>query len=134
MIIGKSKVRGRMGDDLGKPTTKKTGLRRRTLHSMTGGFLGLIMFLSFLFAPVGLGVAEALTPDDVGADVALLVAAGTNQVLLGKNTDKVVEPASIAKIMTLLLALEAVDRGEISLSDKVLVSPDAEAIGAPKFG
>ena len=129
MIIGKSKVRGRMGDDLGKPTTKKTGLRRRTLHSMTGGFLGLIMFLSFLFAPVGLGVAEALTPDDVGADVALLVAAGTNQVLLGKNTDKVVEPASIAKIMTLLLALEAVDRGEISLSDKVLVSPDAEAIG-----
>ena len=74
-------------------------------------------------------VAEALTSDDVQADVAMLVVAGTNQVLFEKDPDKSVEPASIVKIMTLLLALEAVERGESSLSGKIVISPDAEAIG-----
>ncbi len=105
------------------------GRTRKTFHWPTGAAVGIILILSFLFVPVGLGVAEALTPDDVQADVAMLVVAGTNQVLFEKNPDKVVEPASIAKIMTLLLALEAVERGESSLSDKIVVSPDAEAIG-----
>lgn len=55
--------------------------------------------------------------------------ADTGQVLVEKNADKQVEPASITKIMTMLLALEAVERGESDLSDKIYVSPEAEAIG-----
>lgn len=118
-----------MGKDLQRQSTGNMGRRKKTFPSLTGGAVGIILILSFLFAPVGLGVAEALTTDDVQADVAMLVVAGTNQVLFEKNPDEVVEPASIAKIMTLLLALEAVERGESSLSDKIVVSPDAEAIG-----
>ena len=53
----------------------------------------------------------------------------TGQVLLEKHPDKKMEPASITKIMTMLLALEAVERGETALTDEIVVSPDAEAIG-----
>ncbi|NLA58499.1 MAG: D-alanyl-D-alanine carboxypeptidase, partial [Firmicutes bacterium] len=112
-----------------RQSTGTMGHTSRTFQWLTGTAVGIILILSFLFAPISLGVAQALTPDDVQADVAMLVVAGTNQVLLEKNPDKVVEPASIAKIMTLLLALEAVERGESSLTDKIVVSPDAEAIG-----
>jgi len=114
---------------LQRRSKEKMKLRRKTLRWPTGAAVAMILIISFLSAPVGLGVAEALTSDDVQADVAMLVVAGTNQVLFEKNPDKSVEPASIAKIMTLLLALEAVERGESSLSDKIVISPDAEAIG-----
>lgn len=90
---------------------------------------GIILAFLIVAMPGGLSVANALAPEDVEADVALLVVAETNQVLLEKNADKVVEPASIAKIMTMLLALDAVEKGESSLTDEIIVSPDAEAIG-----
>ncbi|NMB12343.1 MAG: D-alanyl-D-alanine carboxypeptidase [Firmicutes bacterium] len=105
------------------------GLPKRVPKALPGMVFGIIMVFLLLVMPGGVGVVDALAPDDVEADVALLVVAGTNQVLLEKNADKVVEPASIAKIMTMLLALEAVEKGESALTDQVLVSPDAEAIG-----
>ncbi|NLJ23997.1 MAG: D-alanyl-D-alanine carboxypeptidase [Firmicutes bacterium] len=97
--------------------------------ALSGVAFAIIFTLLVSILPGSVGVVHALGPDDVEADVALLVVAGTNQVLLEKNADKVVEPASIAKIMTMLLALEAVEKGESALTDKIVVSPDAEAIG-----
>ncbi len=75
------------------------------------------------------GQVHALTADDLAVDAALLIVVGREQVLMEKNADKQLEPASITKIMTMLLALEAVERGESTLTDEVLVSPDAQAIG-----
>lgn len=71
----------------------------------------------------------AITPDDITAEAAILVAADTGQVLFSKAADKQLEPASIVKIMTLLLAMEAVERGDVSLDDEVTVSLRAESIG-----
>lgn len=86
----------------------------------------IILLLSFIAMP---GQVSALTADDLKAETALLVVLDTGQVLLEKHPDKKMEPASITKIMTMLLALEAVERGETALTDEIVVSPDAEAIG-----
>jgi len=104
-------------------------LRKSVLRAPSGVVFAIILLLLVLILPGGVGVVGALAPDDVEAEAALLFVAGTNQVLLEKNADSIVEPASITKIMTMLLALEAVEKGESTLSDRVLVSPDAEAIG-----
>lgn len=104
-------------------------LPKRVPKAVSGIVFAIILVSLVLIMPGGLGVVEALAPDDVEADVALLVVADTNQILLEKNADKAVEPASIAKIMTMLLALEAVEKGESALADQIMVSPDAEAIG-----
>ncbi len=70
----------------------------------------------------------ALASDfEVDAKSAVLVDAETGQVLTKQNPDIELPPASITKIMTLLLAMEELEAGEISLDDEVYISEDAEA-------
>lgn len=49
----------------------------------------------------------------------------TGKVLFEKEPDKKLPPASVTKIMTMLLVMEAIDRGEISFDDIVTVSENA---------
>lgn len=53
---------------------------------------------------------------------ALLMDAGTGEVLYSYNGDEHNYPASITKVMTALLTLEAVERGELGLEDKIVAS------------
>lgn len=50
---------------------------------------------------------------------------GTGKVLYEKNPDEKLPPASVTKIMTMLLVMEAIDRGEITFDDIVTVSENA---------
>jgi len=50
---------------------------------------------------------------------------GTGKVLFEKNPDEKLPPASVTKIMTMLLVMEAIDRGEIAFDDIVTVSENA---------
>ena len=63
------------------------------------------------------------------APAAILVEASTGKVLYEKNADEIREPASVTKVMTLLLAFEAMDSGKIKLSDTVTVSEHAASMG-----
>ncbi len=45
------------------------------------------------------------------------------------NADEALAPASMTKIMTLLLTMEAIEKGQIGLEDKVLVSENAASMG-----
>ena len=78
-------------------------------------FLALLLLLALLLP------GSALALDDPGADAtaALLVDADYNVVLYEFNAHEKRYPASITKVMTALLTLEAVDRGELSLSDMI---------------
>lgn len=69
----------------------------------------------------------ALPPNPLGvqARAALLMDAATGQVLYAFNEDERIEPASLAKLMTFELALEALDHGVISWDTKVPVSERA---------
>ncbi len=70
----------------------------------------------------------ALASDfEVDAKSAILVDSETGQVLTEQDSDIELPPASITKIMTLLLAMEDLAAGEISLDDEVYISEDAEA-------
>ena len=60
---------------------------------------------------------------------AILCEASTGQVIFEKNADERRPVASVNKVMTILLTLEAVDEGRVSLEDQVTVSPHAASMG-----
>lgn len=65
----------------------------------------------------------------ISAPSAILLEASTGKVIYEQNADQVCSPASITKIMTLLLIFEALDRGEIKLTDEVITSEKAQSMG-----
>ena len=66
---------------------------------------------------------------NVDAKSAILIEPVTGTVLYEKNPDEKFAPASVTKIMTMLLAMEAIDSGKISLDDKITCSENAKSMG-----
>ena len=66
---------------------------------------------------------------EVSAPSALLMEATTGQVLYEKNADTPRSPASITKIMTLILIFDALESGKIKLDDMVTTSANAKSMG-----
>lgn len=66
---------------------------------------------------------------EVAAPHALLMEVSTGTVLMAKAADEKLHPASVTKVMTMLLILEALEAGKISLSDTVTVSEHAASMG-----
>lgn len=66
---------------------------------------------------------------DESIDSAYLIEAKTGDVLYAKNEFKSAIPASVTKIMTLLLVCEALEAGNYSLSDTVSISANAASMG-----
>ena len=85
-------------------------------------FLILFIFLSFS----NRCLADELSGNSKSA---ILVENETGKVLYEKNADEKLAPASLTKMMTLLLTMERVDRGLIKLNDTVRVSKNAANMG-----
>lgn len=66
---------------------------------------------------------------ELDARSVILIEANTGAVLYEKNADEALPPASVTKVMTLLLIMEAIDEGKINLSDQVTVSEKAASMG-----
>ena len=66
---------------------------------------------------------------NVDAKSAILIEPVSGTVLYEKNPDEKFAPASVTKIMTMLLAMEAIDSGKISLDDKITCSENAKSMG-----
>lgn len=66
---------------------------------------------------------------EINAPSAILMEAKTGTVIYEKNPDEIRSPASITKIMTMLLAFEAIKDGKISLQDEVVTSAYAKSMG-----
>jgi D-alanyl-D-alanine carboxypeptidase (penicillin-binding protein 5/6) len=60
---------------------------------------------------------------------AILMDAATGRVLYEQNADAALPPASVTKVMTLLLVMEAIDSGRLALTDSVTVSAHAASMG-----
>ncbi|OPZ64913.1 MAG: D-alanyl-D-alanine carboxypeptidase DacF precursor [Firmicutes bacterium ADurb.Bin506] len=75
---------------------------------------------------VRLGRAEAASQVGVSS---LVLEVGSGAVLHEADADRRIEPASLTKLMTVLLAVEAVERGRVSLADVVVVSAHAASMG-----
>ncbi len=90
---------------------------------------------ALLCALVGIGLSmpvHALDAPEVQAPSAVLMTAD-GQVLAEKDAHARREPASVTKIMTMLLVCEAVDRGEMRLSDTVTASAHAASMGGSQI-
>ncbi len=66
---------------------------------------------------------------DLAAQSAILMEASTGQIIYEKNADESLHPASITKIMTLILIFDAIESGSIGLDDVVTVSEHAASMG-----
>ena len=77
--------------------------------------------------------AEDVAPFDVSAKSAVLMDSDTGTVLYSKNADEPLPPASVTKIMTLLLVMEAVDSGNLSLDEEISVSEHAAGMGGSQI-
>lgn len=70
---------------------------------------------------------------EINAKSAVLMEAETGRVLYSKNASEALAPASVTKIMTLLLVAEAIASGSISPEDTVLVSANAASKGGSQI-
>lgn len=74
-------------------------------------------------------VVSAENGPEIGAPSALLMEASTGTVIYEKNADEARNPASVTKIMTLILIFDALQSGKIKLSDEVVTSAYAKSMG-----
>lgn len=86
----------------------------------------IVCMLMMLFA-WGAGAEE--TTEGISAPSAVLMEAGSGKILYEKNADEQRPCASITKVMTLLLVMEALDQEKISLTDLVTTSEHAASMG-----
>lgn len=86
-------------------------------------FLISTLLMLLIVAPVKAAEPE---PDfEVKARSAVLMDAHSGRILYAKDPNLSIAPASLAKIMTMLLALEAIDAGQLSLQDETEISQNA---------
>ncbi|GAJ99912.1 D-alanyl-D-alanine carboxypeptidase family protein [Geomicrobium sp. JCM 19055] len=67
--------------------------------------------------------------DEVQAEAAIVVDVNTGQLLWQKNAREPLAPASMSKIMTMYLVLEAIEDGEVNRDDVVTISEEAAETG-----
>ena len=86
----------------------------------------LVFLLGFSFLIGGVHAEEDLAPNSKSA---LLMSYDTGEILYEKNADEPLPPASMTKIMSMLLIMEAIDEGKIHWDDMVVVSDHAASMG-----
>ncbi len=84
------------------------------------------LILCFLFISLPVSAEEPII--NLSSPSVTLMEAGSGKIIYQKNQDQKLPPASVTKVMTLLLTLEAVQSGKISMDEKVLVSKNAQGI------
>ena len=92
---------------------------RRAAHLLAAAALAVTL------KPAAAGAADL----PVTSRAALLMEKTTGQVLFAQNEHEALEPASVTKVMTLLLTMEAIDSGTIAYDDVVTVSAYAAGMG-----
>ena len=92
--------------------------------ALNGLFLCIVM-ISMMFAPLGATAAPY---------AAMVMDARTGEVLHSRNADTRLHPASLTKMMTLYVAFQAIERGEITLDTRVTISRNAASEPPSKLG
>ncbi|MED4906115.1 D-alanyl-D-alanine carboxypeptidase family protein [Parageobacillus thermoglucosidasius] len=100
----------------------------------------LLLFSSVCLLSISINVhAEEKKPKTRGMELAdeaksaILIERDTGAVLYEKNANEKLPPASMTKIMTMLLIMEAIDKGELSYKEKVRASEYAASMGGSQI-
>ncbi len=86
----------------------------------------LIVLMSFFTLISSVKAAEDIAPNSKSA---ILMEFSTGEILFEKNSKEKLSPASMTKIASLVLIMEAVDEGKISYEDEVTISKEAASMG-----
>ncbi len=93
---------------------------------------GAVLCLVFLFNACP-ARAVVGTPGEIKATSAILMEKETGQILYEQNSHARLEPASVTKVMTMLLVMEAIDSGALSLEQPITVSAHAVSMGGSQI-
>ncbi|MGE5632495.1 MAG: D-alanyl-D-alanine carboxypeptidase family protein [Caulobacteraceae bacterium] len=89
----------------------------------------ILCFLTIITVAISGIFIPAWADDDMNLKCksAVLIDYGTGRVIYEQNSHEKLPPASVTKVMTMLLIMEALDSGKISLEDKVTISSEASS-------
>ena len=73
----------------------------------------------------------AASPPSIAARAAVLIDAQSGDLLFEKNPNQSIPPASLTKLVTIYTAMQAIEKGEISLTDIVIPPPESWASNIP---
>ena len=93
------------------------------------GIICLVIFMVVGSIPLSAGAVDL----DIPAKAAILMDAATGTVLYEENAHTPLPPASVTKVMTMLLIMEAIDDGRIGWEDTVTASSTAAAKGGSQI-
>lgn len=96
------------------------------------GYVAWLLLLGFLFLGLCPFPAQAEV-ENVKAEAYVLMDADSGKILAAKDEHKRLAPASMTKLMTLILAVEALEEGKVSLKDKVVTSENAWKMGGSQI-
>ena len=96
--------------------------------------ISFIMAIVIAIMPMNLSFAnEGNDPLSVSSKSAILMDVGSGQILYEKNAHDKLPPASVTKVMTMLLICEALDSGKITIDDSVQISENAASMGGSQI-
>ena len=93
----------------------------------------ICVVLVIVLASAALPLQASAVELDVGGKSAILMDAATGTVIYEKNAHEPLPPASVTKVMTMLLIMEAIDSGKINWDDQVVASEAAAAKGGSQI-
>jgi len=131
-----SKV-NRTGDDRGELSMclikEKFSKNKTIMSSALYTIILIILFSLFLKTPIFSAGLRQKSDLNFSARSVLLMEQETGEILYAENEHRSFPPASMTKIMTLLLVMEALEEGHISLNDQVTASSYAASMGGSQI-
>lgn len=102
------------------------------MKAVISGLLSICLLASFSIPRADAAEKEKMKLAEMSQS-AILMEQDSGSVLFEKNSHEKLPPASMTKIMTLILIMEAIDKGKISWNDKIRVSDYAASMGGSQI-
>lgn len=90
-------------------------------------------YLSVLIFLLPISKSFAKSKLDIDAKSAILIDSSSGEIIYEKKAHERLHPASITKIMVLLLSIESIEKNEINLEDEVTISANAAGMGGSQI-
>lgn len=117
---------GKMADSL------KTWMEDRDMRKVIAGLVSFIL-ITGMMVPNALAAEKAEVQFAENASSAIIMERDTGEVLYEKNSEESLPPASMTKIMTMLLIMEAIDKKQLKYEDMIRVSENAASMGGSQI-
>ena len=103
------------------------------MRRFTSIVLAMIMVIMSLSTTAFADDKKVQEPINISSKTAILMDVGSGQILFEKNSHEKLPPASVTKVMTMLIIVEALDSGKIKLDDEVQISERASEMGGSQI-